>query len=149
MKKSKPKCRKPPEAFLSKTPWRGFAAGGVAREHELPCCPDARCRRAKECIAAQQGLFCQRTHLSRSARVRLAKKQKRDFDRRFPVIDASLPIELQRMRIEAAMADRRAKDEAMTARWKAGVLDHLYGKWRAKGALMMPPEKVYRENAPK
>ena len=109
MSKYKPERAAPPEAFLSPTPWHGFGRGDVKRVQPLDVCPDARCRRAKACIAAQDDLFCQRTHLSDLQRQHLEAEQRREFDRRFPPIADELPFELHRMRLEAIFAARREK----------------------------------------
>jgi hypothetical protein len=35
----------------------------------------------------------------------------------------------------------------MTAQWKAGAFDGLYGKYTPKGVVLTPPPKVYVEPA--
>ena len=34
----------------------------------------------------------------------------------------------------------------MTARWKAGEFDHLFGPYKASGVWLKPPERSYVEN---
>ena len=149
MTKLKSKRRAMPEPFLSKTPWEGFARGDHPRAQPLASCPDARCRRSKECHAAHGGLFCQRTHFSGREQARLDIKERQALDSIFPPLIHDLPAQMRlaflKLRHAHMAKERDVRNEELTARWKAGVLDHLYGKWRAKGALMQPPPREYRE----
>ncbi len=52
-------------------------------------------------------------------------------------------------RINNLAAIQRAQLAKMTARWKAGEFDHLYGPYRAKGVLLKPPPKTYVERPAK
>ena len=40
---------------------------------------------------------------------------------------------------------RKEHHAEMTARWKAGEFDHLYGKYAKQGRLMKPPPRQYQE----
>ena len=51
------------------------------------------------------------------------------------------PVEMSELRL--------AHHEKMTARWKAGEFDDIYGKYTAKGVLMNPPPKEYVELGPR
>jgi hypothetical protein len=132
-----------PTPYRSLTPWEGFTPREKKRSPPLPVCPQAACRRAKACIRAIDGLYCQRTHLDVSE-IR-AKSTRASL--------ASLPglkrnpspkqVEVLRIMTEHLLEEAQARSADMTARWKRGELDHLYGKYTAKGALMLPPPKLY------
>ena len=61
-----------------------------------------------------------------------------------PVADAhDLEGRLDRATLIADL--RKDHHAAMTARWKAGEFDHLYGKYAKAGCLMKPPPRLYQE----
>ena len=126
---------KKPLPHLSHSPWAGFTPREHKRAEALGLCPNPRCRRLKACVAAHDGLYCQRTHLSHAAYLAgLAKREPPPRD-----------LELRRLAMIDALEQNKAAHAALTARWKAGEFDHLYGKWRARGALVKPPPKQYVE----
>ena len=136
--------------YLSTTPWAGFSKHDRARDEPLTACPSPRCRRARACLAAHDGLYCRRTHFSPAeiaamqadselARALAALPEAADAD--------DLSGRLERMTRLAEI--RRAHHEEMTARWKAGEFDHLYGKYRPQGVLMKPPPRTYVETGPR
>ncbi len=55
--------------------------------------------------------------------------------------------EVEAYRIASDMMLARAEDAAagMLAKWKSGALDHVYGRYDAKGVWMTPPPRVYVE----
>jgi hypothetical protein len=131
---------------VSKQPWAGFTGHDCPRGIPLPVCPSPRCRRAKACVAAHEGLYCQRTHFS--------PPEQRKWKRRDPherAITAIPPAQADsavshrlKLLIERA-AIRVTQGEAMKARWIAGEFDHLYGPYTHKGVLMKAPPKIYVE----
>ncbi len=131
---------------LSQTPWAGFTRHDCPRGLDLPACPSRRCGRAKACVAAHDGLYCRRTHFSP------AEQQK--WEHRDPHLRAlaALPDDVrpgdlpgQAKRLVEIYSIRLQRQMAMTERWQAGEFDHLYGPWRARGALLKPPPKIYVE----
>jgi hypothetical protein len=129
-------------------PWTGYTRHDAPRDTPLGRCPSLRCRRAKLCLAAHDNLYCQRTHFSpaeQEVRQRL-DPLRLELDGVLPVVDRSSLSE-QAERITALAAIRRAHAARMTARWKAGEFDGLYGKYTAKGVALAPPPKLYVEPA--
>lgn len=129
----------------SSAPWWGFSKHDQPRGEALACCPKARCRRAKACLAAIDGLYCLRTHHDKFEQQWLRRhhplaRQIRDI----PKVEDKRDHLAQARRAEAVMELRRAYDAAMLKRWKAGSLDELYGKYNPKGALMKPPKREFR-----
>lgn len=133
---------------LSHSPWQGLTAHDSPREAPLPCCPSARCRRAKQCIAALDNLYCLRTHrsLAELEAVARASPLARALAAVPPPFD---PADLnERMERLAELAEiRRAHEAEMQAAWKSGALDRLYGPWRRGGVLLQPPPRLYAEAA--
>ena len=144
-KKPKSHIRAVPKPFYSKTPWAGFARGQAPRAAALPVCADARCRRAKLCHAAHDGLFCQRTHFSPAEKKKFDAPAQRAFDDKFPAHPKNAPLDLREARVMAILAQRKLDAQEMQARWKAGEFDALYGRWRGRGVLMKPPPCTYLE----
>ena len=143
----KPKTPEP-RPRVTHEPWSGYTRHDAPREVALPLCPAPRCRRAKQCAAAHDGLYCQRTHYSPAEQ---EKRQRRDpvrleLDSVPPAVDPTSLTE-RMARIEDLAAIRRAHRERMTKRWKAGEFDGLYGKYTAKGVVLRPPPKIYVEEA--
>ena len=135
---SPPPDPKHPAPHLSHSPWAGFTAHEHRRDAELAICPSLRCRRLKQCVAAHDDLYCQRTHISHAAY--LAGLPKR------PTLLKNFSAEeLEFFRLDVAhkFAEAKERHDALTARWKAGEFDALYGPWRARGVLMQPPEKDF------
>ncbi|MDE2385556.1 MAG: hypothetical protein KGO53_13155 [Alphaproteobacteria bacterium] len=119
-----PQDPKHPKPHLTHTPWAGFSPREHWREEVLPLCPSPRCRRVRACVAAHDGLFCQRTHVSHEEH-------------------------LDRGEGEPSFEETRGSEgnshEALTQRWKAGEFDDLYGPWRARGVLMPPPQREFAD----
>ena len=138
-----------PTTYYSHTPWDGYTPREKKRKVLLAVCPQAACRRAKACIRATDGLYCQRTHLNASEIRRTAK----------PAPVAALPrhsfqlsprsslkqVEALRILTDHLLEEAEARTAEMTARWKRGDFDHLYGKYSARGALMQPPPLAYMD----
>ena len=135
-----------PRPRVSLEPWTGFTRHDAPRENPLPLCPSLRCRRAMDCLASHDNLYCQRTHFSAAEQKKWQRHdpRRRELDTVPPVMD---PHDLtERMeRIAQLAAIRGAQAAAMTARWKAGEFDQIYGPYRPKGVLLKPPPKVYVE----
>lgn len=129
---------------LSPAPWWGFSKHDQPRAEPLPRCPNARCTRARKCLAAIEGLYCLRTHHDRFEQQWLRRNHPlaRQIAAIPKVVDKSDHLALAK-RSEAVMELRRAYEISMQKRWKAAALDHLYGKYNAKGALLKPPPREY------
>ena len=125
-----------PKPYLSHAPWAGFSPHDHPRGEALATCPSARCQRLKRCVAAHKGLYCQRTHYSHAEHMARQPKPARFSD--------PGNLELRRERLVEQLEERKARHDALVARWKAGEFDALYGKWSARGVLMKPPMKEFR-----
>jgi hypothetical protein len=133
---------------VSHEPWTGFTSHDAPRTAPLPTCRSPLCRRAKQCIAAHENLYCQRTHFSPPEQVKWQRNHplRRTLDAVPEVID---PTDLtERMERVAELAGiKRGYAADMTKRWKAGEFDALYGKYTARGVIKKPPPKIYVEAA--
>jgi len=136
--------------YLSQQPWAGFTKHDWRRDRPLPVCPSKHCRRAKTCLAAHDNLYCQRTHFS-PPRIRKlwAESALGRALAAIPPAAGSDDLEGRKERIIRGKEIRYAYREKMTARWKAGEFDQLYGPYRAKGVLLKPPPKAYVERLAK
>ena len=138
--------------YVSNRPWAGFTAHDSPRPQPLAHCPSARCRRAKQCIATLDNLYCLRTHhgLVVLQAIQRSSPLQRDLDMVSLVIDPDdMSEQIERLKDMAAV--RRGHDEAMLERWKAGEFGRLYGPYRCNGVVLRPPPKVYideRRRAP-
>ena len=132
--------------FVSLKPWAGFTAHDMKRTEPLRCCPNARCRRAKACIAALDNLYCQRTHhpLAEQRRRHAQSPLRRELDN-VPEVDDGADLAARVERIAALAQIRRAHDADMLGQWKAGALSHLYGPYRPSGVVLNPPSRFYVE----
>jgi hypothetical protein len=146
--------RLPPKPYRTMTPWTGFTPREKKRSKPLVCCPSGTCRRAKQCLRAVDGLYCLRTHLSPKEARAMAKKAKNANPGAAskPLIHYSLPsnpsleqAEAYRIMTDMLVADIEIREERMTAKWKRGDFDHLYGPYDPRGVLMTPPKKEYVE----
>ena len=61
-----------------------------------------------------------------------------------PVADEKSPT-ARLKRFSEILVIRLTHRDEMTARWRAGEFDHLYGPYRAKGIAMEAPPKTYVE----
>jgi hypothetical protein len=144
--------RPPPKPYRSLTPWLGYTPREKKREKPLDSCPSATCRRAKKCHRAIDGLYCRRTHFSPNEVRAHAKPTSKPVAAPRPLLHYSLPksasfeqAEAYRMMTDMAVASAEAAQARMLAKWKQGALDHLYGPYDPKGALMQPPKREYVE----
>jgi hypothetical protein len=136
-------------AFVSKRPWAGFTPNDHRREAPLPVCPSPCCRRALACLAAIDGHFYRRTHLSPAeyaglpevrawqAKAAAILKVRDPFD--FAAREERL-LQIHELRLK--------REEEMEAKWKAGLLDHLYGPYSPKGVMLKSPPKFYADHRP-
>ena len=132
--------------FVSQRPWAGFTGHESPRPEPLKSCPSARCRRAKTCIAALDGLYCLRTYHSLAELQSLARNSdlQRELDSVPPVLDGTdLSARMERITVLAGI--RRAHEARMLGLWKAGLLGPGLPKFRSTGAVMKPPPKRYAE----
>jgi hypothetical protein len=130
------RIKSPPPPKLTHAPWAGYTAHEHKREAALARCPSARCARVKECVAAYEGLYCQRTHISHaehiSANPPAPRHEINDLDwRREFLIDQ--------------IEQRKARQHEMQSRWRLGAFDQLYGKYNRHGILLPPPPRIYEE----
>ena len=145
-RRSKHRRHPPPPPFVSQRPWADFSARDMRREEPLARCPSPRCRRAKDCLAAVDNLYCLRTHFSLDEQKRRHRQSplQRELDS-VPAAadDGDLTARMERIAELAAIC--RAHDATMLAQWQAGGLDHLHGKYRRDGVVLAPPAKAYAE----
>ena len=136
-------------AYRSASPWAGFTSHDKPRSRPLPVCPHLRCRRDKACSAAHDGLYCWRTYFSPAE---IAEMQPKDPLAQaiavLPTAGDRWDFEGRGERIKQAAELRLAHQEKMTARWKAGIFDDLFGKYSPRGVLMNPPPKAYVDLRP-
>jgi hypothetical protein len=146
MKKIPP--RDPLAPRYSKAPWSGFTPREHARETPRSICDSLRCRRARKCLAAHDGLYCRRTH--HSHKYFLARElADGHIDPPLPPLPRRpLPEEIQLRADELMARVERKRNEArlMLARWKAGEFDAVYGKYSPRGVLLKPPVREYVED---
>jgi hypothetical protein len=131
---------------VSLEPWKGFTAHDCPRTTPLPVCPSPHCRRAKACLAAHDDLYCQRTHFPPALKKKWLRRdpRQRELNAVLPVMDPNSLTERME-RINELAAIQRAHSAKMTARWKAGEFDQLYGPYKPKGVVLRPPPKTYVE----
>ena len=137
-----------PRPHVSHAPWVGFTPHDAPRGAALPLCPSRRCQRSKRCISAHDNLYCQRTHFSLPEQ----KKQQRDTPlaremAAVPEVKNPTHFEARGDRMITLLRIRADHASKLTARWKAGEFDALYGKYTAKGVIKKPPPKIYAEVA--
>lgn len=126
--------------YLTTTPWIPYTSRERKRVALLRVCPSAHCRRAKACVDAHDNIYCQRSHES----VDQARKgvpapvvTRRSYSPeqiRAKVVETDLLLE-----------EAEAKSSEMRERWKSGLFDHLYGRFKPGGVLKHPPERQYTE----
>ena len=137
-----------PRPYVSRQPWAGFTRHDCPRDNPLPVCPSPHCRRAKACLAAHDNLYCQRTHFSPAEQ---KKWQRHDPYQRaidaVPEVTAPYTISARLKRLAEFAAIRLEQSAEMTARWKMGEFDQLYGPFTPKGVLMKAPPKIYVERS--
>lgn len=141
-----------PKPRLSTRPWAGYTARERKRPAVLAHCPSAACRRAKACVDAHDGLYCQRSHCSVAEAAALARTASHGrADAAAPSAFKPLParaslaeVKAHRAQLDFLAEDAARREAALAARWQAGELDHLYGPWRKGGVWLLPPPKVFR-----
>jgi hypothetical protein len=138
---------KPPAPRISHAPWFGYTRHECRREEPLAVCPSPRCRRAKACIGAHLGLYCRRTHHSPAEKAHrdLAHPLRRQFETVPDMATHRFDFSGKMERISEMAQLRWDFDKEMTARWKAGEFDALYGKYSPKGVVLEPPVRAYVE----
>ena len=138
-----------PRPHVSTQPWTGFTRHDCPRGVALPICPSARCRRAKACVAAHDGLYCRRTHFSAAEQEKWKRRDphERAIEAAPPADHGTLVERMKRLMTHATI--RLAQSTEMTARWQAGEFDHLYGPYRRKGVVVKAPPKIYVEGPAK
>jgi hypothetical protein len=131
------------EPYITTTPWLPFTLRERKRAQILARCPSAACRRAKACVDAHDDLYCQRSHES-------VAEARRHFkpDPKF----ATLPLNPTFDQVQAhvivtdtRLAEAKARTQDMRQKWKSGIFDGLYGKFRADGVWKHPPDRQYTE----
>jgi hypothetical protein len=142
--------RKPVYApYLTTEPWVGYTSDDYPRETPQRICPKPRCRRAKQCIAAHDDLYCLRTHftpkeyrqkhnLPDSAALVPRVRPSSDYLNWDSIYDAL-------DRCDEKLDTLKEYTAEQTDRWKAGLFDHLYGPYKPRGVMKHPPPRVYVE----
>ncbi|MDE2446067.1 MAG: hypothetical protein KGO94_07800 [Alphaproteobacteria bacterium] len=136
----------PPKPKLSHQPWFGYSKHDRPRDVALPVCPSPRCRRAKVCLAATDNLYCLRTHHTPEEikALEAASDLHKALDKVPELIDP-MDAEERTERMISIVKIRKGWENDMKARWRAGGFDARYGKYRACGVWLVPPEKTYHE----
>ena len=62
-----------------------------------------------------------------------------------PEVDDPDDIAARKERMLQIIEMRKQHFQQMTEKWKAGLFDHLYGRYAARGVVLHPPPKVYME----
>ena len=131
---------------LTREPWFGFTQHDMLRPTPLPRCPHARCRRAQKCSAAHEGLYCRRLFLSPAEQKHLPKSALQQALAELPRPEPGNSIVMQAY-LQQVQDIRMAHHAEMTERWKAGHLDHVLGPYAPSGVKLLPPPRVYAEDA--
>jgi hypothetical protein len=127
-------------------PWSRYSKDDQPRTAPLPRCPSAKCRRAKACLDAHKGLYCQRTHFTfDEGMIRTPKSEAEVYiqSRRPPPKGASLDIKLDFIREVRELWNDDNREQMKL--WRAGAFGDVYGKYRTGGVLKTPPPRVYEE----
>lgn len=129
---------------FSQSPWFGFTKHDWPRSEALDQCPSARCRRAKACRCAYDGLYCRRTHHS-PEEIKILQKQT-ELGRAVlavPRLGKNPDAEERELYMGDIANIKKNYQTIMTARWKVGEFDQLFGKYKPSGVLLKPPSKIY------
>ena len=127
-------------------PWSGFTADDLPREKPLPLCPSMKCRRARVCHDAYQGLYCRRTHFSRSeGKQRMVRTEMEKHIASLPRPPENAPLDLRMEFIKEITDLRRMAEREKIQQWRAGAWKDKYGPYRASGFMKSPPPKTYTE----
>jgi hypothetical protein len=133
----------PLQPFHTTTPWTGFGPQDRKRAQALPVCPSPACARARQCIRATAGHFCQRTHLT-PAEIRQTRKPTPKIE--LPTLGSNptqKKLEAYRIMTDHLVAEIDQQNQRWEKRWRNGELDHLYGPYNPKGVTLVPPERVF------
>jgi hypothetical protein len=127
-------------------PWSRFSSDDFPREQPLPLCPSQKCCRAKACLAAHKGLFCQRTHFVRAeGLVRTPKSEMDQYIAKIPAPPPSKDNDLRIAYIAEIAGLRTAEQREKMKLWRAGAFGNVYGPYHSKGIMKLPPPRVYVE----
>ncbi len=127
-------------------PWSRFSADEFPRENPLPRCPDPKCRRAKACLSAHKGLFCQRTHFTiREGKIRTPKTETGKYIDAITMPPTGAGLDLHMTYIKEISGLRKVEQKQMEKIWRAGGYDKAFGPYTAKGFMRGPPAKHYVE----
>ena len=127
-------------------PWSPFTTDDLPRSHPLPVCPSQKCRRAKSCLAAHKGLYCQRTHFPGTEG--LSRVPKSEIDRHIanipaPPSNAALASRMDHLKEVSDLRLMEARENVKL--WRAGAFTEAHGPYRAAGVMKSPPRRVYVE----
>ncbi len=144
-----PKCTSPninPSPRWRPYPWSPYSTDDLPRTSPLPVCPAQKCRRAKFCLAAHKGLYCQRTHFARAEG--LARTPKSEMDRHIaeipvPPPNAALDVRMDYLKEISDFRVMEAREKVK--HWKAGAFAETFGPYRSTGVMKQPPPRIYRE----
>jgi hypothetical protein len=127
-------------------PWARFSRDEFPREKPLPVCPSQKCRRAKACLDARKGLYCQRTHFaSAEGNLRMPKSEveKHIASLAPPPMEAGLELRMEFIKEISKL--RVAESREKMKLWRAGALEEAYGRYHTRGVMKLPPPKIYVE----
>lgn len=131
-----------PAPYLTREPWLPFTPREKPRPLALKACPSSKCRRAKSCINALDNIYCQRTHESLPQfRIRSGYKAPPARTRHF----TSGELEALRESTDQRLADIAIQKREMIIKWKSGVFNDSFGKYKPYGVLKHPPDRQYTE----
>ncbi len=127
-------------------PWSKYSLDDFPRQQPLAVCPSTHCRRARKCLAAHKGVYCQRTHFNRSeGELRTPKSRIEKDIAEIPRPPLGVPNDIRLLYIEEITALRKIDIREKTRLWKAGGYGDTYGRYRASGVMKSPPPKIYIE----
>ena len=131
---------------VSKAPWFGFTKHDWPRDVALDRCPSALCRRSKACLAAYDELYCRRTHHSpKEIKLLLQGTELTQALDMVPRLSKHADDEERELHAHDISNIRQNYQDAMTARWKAGEFDHVFGPYHPRGVMLKPLQKIYVE----
>jgi hypothetical protein len=127
-------------------PWSRFSADEFPRDKPISRCPDTKCVRAKACLAAHKGLFCQRTHFARTeGERRVAKSDMEKYIESLPSPPANAALEARMDHIKEVSDLRAMETREKVKLWRAGAFGKTYGSYRSGGLMKSPPPRHYVE----
>jgi hypothetical protein len=127
-------------------PWSRYAKDEHPRQTPLPRCPSAKCRRAKACLDAHRGLFCQRTHFTHAeGLIRTPQSETAIYIHSLQSPPKGTPSEIRLEFIREMQGLWKDYNTEKMRMWRSGAFVDIYGKYRPGGVLKTPPPRIYEE----